>query len=72
MNPPVFFCLSKRLKKVNAHAGGYCSRHLPKASPTRILSPHLMENLNSDEESPIFTGAWKTITTVDPMLKMPI
>lgn len=52
----------------------YQSWHLPSASPTRILSPRLMQNLNSNEESPSSTdfddmGAWKTSTTVDPMLK---
>lgn len=47
--------------------------HLPRASPTRILSPGFTQNLNSCDESPSWScfdiGAWKTSTTVDPMLK---
>lgn len=50
----------------------YTSCHLPSGSPIRILSPLLTEKVNSDDESS-FTiegnvGAWKTRTTVDPML----
>lgn len=50
----------------------YWSWHLPRASPTWTLSPRRTKNSKSDEEFPFFcdidVGAWKTSTTVDPML----
>lgn len=53
----------------------YESCHLPSASPTRILSPFLVQKLNSDEPwflGDLETGAWNTSTTVDPILKAAI